>query len=546
MSSHSKSHGGLVAVVLLATFAVLFSPQLAAAQEQSPPKVELFGGYSFFYPGANLQARNPGALAYLSIRQESNPRGAGGSLTYNFNRWLGLTGDFSAHWGSGETGLSRVDDSGFYNFSIGPKLTLRRKHFAPFVEGLVGWHRLSSDAFGSNDHIGFMVGGGLDIPLNRHFGLRLIQGDYVISNHQFTTNVPTTEIRGARLQTGVVFMFGGAPPPPPMAMSCSAAQPAAVMAGEPVSVTAGVTNVPPKHTLAYAWKSTGGKVTGSGTSATVDTAGLEPGNYTVTATATDSKPKKEQGPLTCSSSFTVNEPPRHSPTASCSANPTTARAGDTSSITVAAGNPDNRPLTYNYTTSAGRVVGNGASATLDTAGANAGPITITATVSDDRGLTANCTATVNVEVPPAPPQASNIGQCTFEKDKKRPWRVDNACKAVLDEVALRLQREPDSKLVVVGHSDPAVDKTNAGNYAAQRAVNSKEYLSGGEAKQQIDPSRLEVRTGAQNGQTAEYWLVPSGATFNQADTQPVDENAVKAPAKKPAHKKAAKTPPATQ
>ena len=40
--------------------------------------------------------------------------------------------------------------------------------------------------------------------------------------------------------------------------------------------------------------------------ASVDTAGLAPGNYTVTATATDPKPRKEQGPLTCSSNFTVN------------------------------------------------------------------------------------------------------------------------------------------------------------------------------------------------------------------------------------------------
>jgi outer membrane protein OmpA-like peptidoglycan-associated protein len=238
----------------------------------------------------------------------------------------------------------------------------------------------------------------------------------------------------------------------------------------------------------------------------------------------------------------VTEKPKLPPTASCSANPTTVRAGDPSTVSVTAGNPDNRPLTYNYTTSAGRIAGNGPSATLDTAGAPAGPITVSATVSDDRGLTANCNATVNVEVPPPPPQASNIGTCSFDKDKKRPWRVDNACKAVLDEVALRLQREADSKLVVVGHSDPATDKKNADKYAAQRAVNSKEYLSGGEAKQQIDPSRIEVRTGAANGQTAEYWLVPAGANFNAADTQTVDENAVKPPKKAPARKKTTKKP----
>ena len=125
--------------------------------------------------------------------------------------------------------------------------------------------------------------------------------------------------------------------------------------------------------------------------------------------------------------------------------------------------------------------------------------------------------------------------------------MDNTCKAILDEVALRLQREADSKLVIVGHGDPAVDKKNSAKFAAERAVNSKEYLSGGEAKQQIDPSRIETRTGAESGQSADYWLVPSGATFTGEGTTPVDENAVKAAAKKaPAKKKATKkaAPPA--
>jgi hypothetical protein len=143
---------------------------------------------------------------------------------------------------------------------------------------------------------------------------------------------------------------------------------------------------------------------------------------------------------------------------------------------------------------------------------------------------------VNVEVPPPPPQASLLNTCNFNQDAKRPWRVDNTCKAILDEVALRLQREADSKLVIVGHDDPTADGKNAANYNALRAVGSKTYLSGGEAKQQIDPSRIEVRSGAESGQTADYWLVPSGATFNAEGTQPIDESKVKQPGAKPAKK----------
>jgi hypothetical protein len=78
----------------------------------------------------------------------------------------------------------------------------------------------------------------------------------------------------------------------------------------------------------------------------------------------------------------------------------------------------------------------------------------------------------------------------------------------------------------VGFADPAELKKRK-NLAGERAVDAKAYLSGGEAKQGIDPSRLEVRTGAGGGQKTEFWLVPAGANFTEADTQPVDETKVK-------------------
>jgi outer membrane protein OmpA-like peptidoglycan-associated protein len=534
MSLRSRSCGRVLFALLLF---VGLSSSAVLAQEAPTPKFDIFGGYSWYDPGLRVN----------NIKLESDPKGFAFAPTYNFSKNFGISVDGAGHFGQNGAGAGE-NQAG--SIMVGPRFMLRNdEHFWPFVHALVGWQTLTIDsaipggAYGRSG-IATMLGGGFDIPISKRISFRLIEANYVWAHHNFYPQTATRSNNpsGADLRSGLVFNFGGAPPLPPMAMSCSAANPATMREDQlaPVAVSANVTNIPPKHTLTYAWKTTGGKITGNGPSVQVDTNGLAPGNYTVSATATDPKPRKDQGPLTCSANFSVTEKPKLPPTASCSANPTTVRAGDQSTITVTAGNPDNRTLTYNYTASAGRVSGTGTTATLDTAGANAGPITVNATVSDDRGLTATCNATVNVEVPPPPPQASNIGQCTFEKDKKRPWRVDNACKAVLDEVALRLQREADAKLVIVGHGDPTLDKKNAANYTAQRAVNSKTYLSGGEAKQQIDPSRIEVRSGAQNGQSADFWLVPAGATFNAADTQPIDENAVKPPAaKKPARKKAA-------
>jgi hypothetical protein len=117
-----------------------------------------------------------------------------------------------------------------------------------------------------------------------------------------------------------------------------------------------------------------------------------------------------------------------------------------------------------------------------------------------------------------------LNECTYPNEKK-PWRVDNTCKAALDDVALRLQQDPEAKLVVVGNAAPNEKRKNL---AAERAADVKFYISSGEAKQNIDPSRIEVRTGNAGTAVTEHWIVPSGATFPGADsTTPVDETKVK-------------------
>jgi outer membrane protein OmpA-like peptidoglycan-associated protein len=317
------------------------------------------------------------------------------------------------------------------------------------------------------------------------------------------------------------------------------------MTGEPVTVTTTASNIPKNHTVTYAYQSTGGKVEGTTETAKVDTTGMAPGSYTITGTVTDPKQKKGV-PATCNASFTIEEPPKHPPTISCSANPTTVQSGQPVTVTCTGQSPDNRPLTYNHTATQGRLTPNGPNATLDTAGLPAGQVSVTSTVTDDRGLTANTSTSFNVEVPPPPPQASKLNEIQF-KDKRRPARVDNEAKAILDDVALRLQREADAKAVVIGNSEPVTSKRGptAEALAQERAVNTKAYLT---QEKGIDPNRIEVRTGNAGTNTAEVWLVPQGANYTQEGTQTFDETTVKVrgqqyPGQKPAraaHRRAPK------
>ena len=94
---------------------------VAAAQDQPAPKWEIFGGYSFFYPGADVHGVLPGGVLPVTSRLESNPRGIGASVTYYLTAGSDLTGRHrSGHWGSGETGVgNRIDDAAFYSLSGG-------------------------------------------------------------------------------------------------------------------------------------------------------------------------------------------------------------------------------------------------------------------------------------------------------------------------------------------------------------------------------------------------------------------------------------------
>jgi outer membrane protein OmpA-like peptidoglycan-associated protein len=309
--------------------------------------------------------------------------------------------------------------------------------------------------------------------------------------------------------------------------------PTEVFEGEPVTATATPSNFNPKRTLAYSWSGTGVKVTSTAATANIDTKGLQPGSYSVKANITDGK----KGIADCTASFTVKQP--RPPTISCSANPSTVEVNGTSQVTCTGSSPDGRNLTYSYTASAGNISGTGNTATLNTAGAQPGPITVKGTATDDRNLSASAETSVNVEAPPPPPppaaapEASKLNEIAFKRNSPR---VDNAAKAILDEVALRLQRDADAKAVLVGQAD--AKETGAKKLAAQRAVNAKAYLV---AEKGIDASRIETRTGSGAAMSTEIWLVPAGATFNATGTEVVSEK-VKPTATKhaaPAKKKTA-------
>ena len=536
MSLCSELRKGHLVLGLLVVLAITLFSSSALAQSDSNPKWDLFVGYQWLHPGGTVPApfgdfNNPTGFTVPDMAP-----GFGSALTYNFDPHWGAEFDFGHNWGSGN-----YETTG----SVGPRFIWRTDGANYFLHTLISLNRVSISGLNAGNGIGAILGGGMDLPIKKWLAFRLFEADYVWGRHNYADFVSADfpdlrrpSFEGVRLRTGLVFSWGGAPAVTPSA-SCSV-QPTEVMVGEPITATVTTSNFSAKHTVTYAWTGTGGQVTGKDTTAQIDTKDAAPGSYAVTAHVTDPK-LKTNNEASCSATYTIKPlPPKNPPTISCTASPSSVQAGASVTVTCNCTSPDDVPVTVsNWTASGGTVSGSGNTATLSTEGVAPGTITVSATCTDSRGLTGQASTQATVEnPPPPPPKAAKLSQCDFPNEKK-PWRVDNTCKAILDDVAKNLQQNPDSKLVIVGNADP---KEKRKNLAAERAVDSKFYLTEGEAQQHIDPSRIDVRTGSGGTKTAEYWIVPSGATFDSTGTQPVDESKVKAipDHPKPAAKRAAK------
>lgn len=190
-------------------FVCFFSIQASA--QDSFPKGELFGGYSYF-------SVDGGGVVN---RQGLNGFAVGG--TGNINRSFGVTGQVVGAFGS--IGLTEfVDgipvtasgDSKVFGLFVGPEFSSRTSRGKLFFHPLVGLlnkkiSNLSGTALGitvsfpgleeSESTIAWDIGGGYDINVGENLAVRLFQADYIgektspVSHH-------------FRISAGLVVRFG--------------------------------------------------------------------------------------------------------------------------------------------------------------------------------------------------------------------------------------------------------------------------------------------------------------------------------------------------
>lgn len=531
---------------LVAACAVSFGVASVSAQSTlpnapSPSRVDIFAGYSYFGTHSDIQ---PTGQQFSSVNI-----GAMGSVAYYFNRYVG--GEVAVM--AGPPG----ENDGFFGYYAGPIFRLPLQNYTLFAHGLAG----GVDGVGTNSPgyftprsagynpytwgVGLVAGGGIDYNFpffNHRLGWRLVEADYRYTHIDFGPADPSiwklggrANLNGVELSSGLLFHFGSIVPPPPVMYSCAVTAPTGtIYPGDVVTITGTATELRANRNATYRWTSDSGPVSGDSSVVIVDTKTFAAGTYTV-------KGHVEQGSrpgqfADCSVQFTVTafEPP----TISCSANPSTVNAGDPSVITAVGVSPQNRPLTYSYSSTAGSISGDTSTATLSTTGAAPGTtITVTCNVVDDKGQTASQQTTVGINGPaPLAVVTSSLCTITFNKDKARPTRVDNEAKACLDDIALSAQRDTTAKLAIVGNSEPVEVYGRkraaelADRRAAERAVNEKEYLVN---EKGLDASNISVYTGTAGTNSDATILIPAGATLDLTGLTPVDETQVKAVPRRP-------------
>jgi hypothetical protein len=520
-----------------------------AGPERPASRVDIFAGFSILTVHGEV-------FGYKFSETHNGPIiGASYYVTKN----LGLEGQFTYSDSNATTCFSSAQGGPVMRFFAGSQLSIFAH--ADVGETNMGIRNLQDCSW----NLSVAAGGGVDYIFagtGNRLAFRLIQADYqyVRLNYNFLDVTGTTNVNVPRFSTGLTFRLDEIEPPGvkvPKSFECRT-NPAEAYAGERVVLAALANGYDFAKPYNIHWTSTGGTVVYPGPDVLLDTMGLAPGSYVATAQLTHGK--SSTALASCTAPFSLKPPP--SLTIQCTADPASIADGDATTIKAVGISGANRKLDYSFTTSAGQIRANGATARLESGGAET--VTATCRVKDDLGQQAEATAIVNVKMAPeaaaapATPSVVHIGpsaspaattpavasqpqvetpplpawaatsedtkilkgcSLSFENTEGHKMQLEAASITCLDEIAVVMQQRPGTRLTLVGNH--AQNEANGAGQAAQRASVSKTFL---EEQRGIDPSRIDVRTGSSTTRSVETYILMPGVVFDPPPTEQHKEN----------------------
>jgi hypothetical protein len=178
--------------------------QAATALETQPPRVDVFGGYSY------MRA----STVFTGARV--NLHGATFSGVFYLNKWFGVAGDAGIYHAANIANQFTLTVS---SYQAGPRIRLPNKtRLTPYGQFLVGGGHAGGTIYtsslgfgiapiGANNSLLFAAGGGADFRLSRRISARMVQAEYLYSEF-LNGSAAGHEQNNLRLSAGVVFNFG--------------------------------------------------------------------------------------------------------------------------------------------------------------------------------------------------------------------------------------------------------------------------------------------------------------------------------------------------
>jgi flagellar motor protein MotB len=613
----TRKHSLWSSALLAAGLIVALSPSAPAQSTKSNNggdekpdlfEIGLFGGGSFFRnvsQGLGTKLNNGGA--------------AGFRVTENFWRYVGLEQAFTYSANNltfNNPVMTGEPNYGFgvrlYQWSLNPVFYLKPRGSAvrPFftvgasamdfrptdtATGLsrqpFQGHLISATGVHELLLPGLNYGGGVKWHLTDSLGVRFDIRGLMSRNPTFSlpdapggglAYIPfPTRLHGVQTTAGITWYFGqkAAPPPPPPPPPPPQALPplnggtlsaggGTLCQGRPIVIRSSGVSDPAGRAITYKWRVNGQAAGGNSPELqfTPDHAGSYSIELEVEAPNTEGMPVRTAKANTLS--ISVQE--YRAPTVSgCSAVPSQLNYGDSAALSASATGSACSEIRFKWTASEGTIANDtSAQASFDSKSVRfeqggkiqSKTVTVTGTVTDDRGASASCDTQIKVDYTPSSIRFSDL---IFSKGSAR---VNNCAKRILLEEVAAKAADPDYEIVLIGHYDK--DEAPKGKLPKgrmtldeQRVLDSFAVLTAGKGTcGNVDPSRIKVdwvaddqvsdfqpgicgtsarpaaeeRRGAMvstadQNRRVEVWLVPKGTKMPAAfkEAKQLDEKAIK-------------------
>ena len=234
---------------------------------------------------------------------------------------------------------------------------------------------------------------------------------------------------------------------------------------------------PNNDSLTYTWAVDGQAVSNDQPSFTFGTSGRSVGAHSARVTVTD----VDGMSANCNFNVTIARRPNLNPTVSLALDKKEVYAGEILNARAEASDPEGDPLSYSWSVDSQSRAGTAAQLAINTSGLSGGTHSATVSVRDDREGTGTATQSFSV-------REKILVQMPGT-------RLDNIGKAKLDEVALKLQRNRQLKVLATGHTDNVGSEGGNERMGQRRAEAVSAYLV---KSHNIDTSRIETKSAGES------------------------------------------------